>query len=62
MEGLIGTGEAYKDEAISGFARESAEDQKIKEANEQIQQGNTQGIISGASSIASLGIMLAAMW
>jgi hypothetical protein len=62
MQGLINTGEAYEGQSISGFARESAEDQKIKEANEQIAQGNKQGMVSGATSIASLGIMLAAMW
>lgn len=61
MSGLIATGEQYKDKALSGFIRESAEEQKIDEANadrEAQKQTQTVGMISSA---ASIGIMLATM-
>ena len=45
MSGLIATGEAYKDKALSGFIRQSAEQQKIDEENANLEAQQKQQTI-----------------
>lgn len=64
MSGLIATGEAYKDKALSGFIRQSAEQQKIDEENANLEAQQKQQTISmvssGIGAAASIGLMIAA--
>jgi hypothetical protein len=63
MSGLIATGEDYQSKAMSGFIRESAEEQKIDEENKNLaaqQQQQTIGMVSsGVGAAASIGLMIA---
>jgi hypothetical protein len=64
MAGLIDTGEMYKNNALSGFVRESAEQQKIDQENKELdaqqQQQTTRNVTSGVSAAISIGLLIAA--
>ena len=63
MSGLIQTGEDYKNKALSGFIRQSAEQQRIDQSNadrEAQQKAQTVSMItSGIGAAASIGLMIA---
>jgi hypothetical protein len=65
MAGLISVGESYKDKAMSGFIRESAEQQKIDQANRDLEAQEDQQTMSmvttGISSAVAIGLMIAAL-
>ena len=57
MAGIIGTGLSYQQNAMSGMIRESAEQQKIDEANNQIKAQetmNTEKMIGEAFGVGSM--------
>ncbi len=59
MSGLIQTGTQYQNTAISGLVRESADQQKIDIANQQLNaQAKMQDIQMGGE-LAGLGILFA---
>lgn len=59
MSGLVQTGTEYKNSAISGLIRESADQQKIDIANQQLNaQAKMQDIQMGGE-LAGLGILFA---
>ena len=68
MSGLLSTGEAYKNKALSGFIRESADEQRINQMNKDLEAQKRQQTIgmatAGAGAAASImtyaiGLMLA---
>ena len=59
MGGLIQTGTSYKNTAISGLIRESAEQQKIDEANAEIEAQGKMRDVTMAGELASIGILFA---
>jgi len=61
MSGLIQTGEDYKSKALSGFIRQSADEQKIDEENADREAQKETQTVGMVSSAASIGIMLAMM-
>lgn len=65
MNGLISTGEDYKNKALSGFIRESADEQKRSQANKDLAARQREQTISmaasGVGTIASIGLMLACL-
>ncbi|MDD5523656.1 MAG: hypothetical protein PHV90_00300 [Smithella sp.] len=65
MNGLISTGEDYKNKALSGFIRESADEQKRSQANKDLaarQQEQTISMAaSGVGTAVSIGLMLACL-
>ena len=63
MAGLIGVGEDYKNKALSGFIRESADEQKINQANKDLaaqQQLQTIGMAAAGTS-AAIALMIACL-
>lgn len=65
MPGLIGVGEDYKNKALSGFVRESAEQQKINQANKETEaaekQQQTRNITTGVSAGISTALLIATL-
>uniref|UniRef100_A0A6M3ID96 Bacteriocin n=1 Tax=viral metagenome TaxID=1070528 RepID=A0A6M3ID96_9ZZZZ len=61
MAGLISTGTGYRNQALSGFIRQSAEEAAINKTNEQLKQAKKQQQMSMATSGAAAGAMLGAM-
>ncbi|PKN36608.1 MAG: hypothetical protein CVU62_13905 [Deltaproteobacteria bacterium HGW-Deltaproteobacteria-2] len=65
MEGLLSTGEAYKNKALSGFIRESADEQRINQQNKDLaaqEQNQTVSLAaSGIGAAASIALMIAAL-
>ena len=61
-QGLLMTGEGYKDEALKGMIQESGEQQKINQENKDLdaqhKNQQTSEIAQGASSAASLALMI----
>jgi hypothetical protein len=57
MRGLIGTGENYRTQALSGFVRQSAGQAEIEQANQQMesqrkmQQAQMTGTMAGAGAV-----------
>ncbi len=56
MAGLISTGEDYKNKAVQGFVRESADMQRINEANQEMEEATKQQHIRNTTQGISLGI------
>lgn len=65
MDGLLSTGEAYKNKALSGFIRESADEQRINQENKDLaaqKQTQTVGMVtSGIGAVASIALMIASL-
>ncbi len=64
MSGLIQTGTQYQNTAISGLVRQSADQQKIDIANQQLNaQAKMQDIQMGTelAGLAGLGILIAVL-
>ena len=63
MNGLISTGEDYKNKALSGFIRESADEQKRSQANKDLAARQQEQTISMAASGAgvAVGLILACL-
>ena len=59
MSGLIQTGTQYQNTAISGLVRESADQQKIDIANQQLNAQAKMGDIQMGGELAGLGILFA---
>jgi len=60
MAGMIGVGEGYKNQALSGFIRESAEQQKIDQANKDLEAQHNEQVVrnisSGVGAAASIAL------
>jgi hypothetical protein len=65
MAGLISTGEDYKNKAVQGFVRESADMQRINEANQEMEEATKQQHIrnttQGISAAISTAVLIAAL-
>lgn len=65
MPGLIDVGLDYKNKAMSGFIRQSADQQKINEANKEIeaadQQQRIKNTTQGVSAAISTAILIASL-
>ncbi len=65
MAGLISTGEDYKNKAVQGFVRESADMQRINEANQEMEEATKQQHIRnttlGISAAISTAVLIAAL-
>lgn len=65
MTGLISVGEGYKDKALSGFIRQSADQQRINEANQEMEEATKQQHIrnttQGISAAISTAVLIAAL-
>ncbi len=59
MPGMIGAGTGYERNALSGFARLSAQEQERQTANKQLDEAQKQQEISMGASAASLIAMIA---
>lgn len=57
--GLIDVGTAYKDKAMSGFVRESADQQRIKQANKDIEARDKQQAISTTTTAIGTALSVA---
>jgi hypothetical protein len=65
MAGLISTGEDYKNKAVQGFVRESADMQRINEANQEMEEATKQQHIrnttQGISAAISTAVLIATL-
>jgi hypothetical protein len=57
-DGMMGVGENYKDKALSGFIRMSADQQRINEANRQMEHAHRQQSIQNVSTGAGIAVGL----
>lgn len=61
MAGLISTGEDYKNKAVQGFVRESADMQRINEANQEMEEATKQQHIRNTSAAIATAVLIAAL-
>jgi cellobiose-specific phosphotransferase system component IIA len=57
-DGLMGVGENYKDKAMSGFIRMTADQQKINEANRELEHAHRQQTVQNVSTGAGIAVGL----
>lgn len=65
MAGLIDVGESYKDKALSGFIRQSADQQRINETNKELEEADKrqriQNVSTGMTAAISTAVLIAAL-
>lgn len=61
MSGLIGTGDMYRNQALSGFIRLSEEEQQRRQINEQMKDAKKRANTQMVASAVGAGISILAM-
>lgn len=61
MAGLIGTGDMYRNQALSGFIRLSEEEQQRRQVNEQLKRAEKTSEMQTTASAVGAGISILAM-
>lgn len=59
MSGMIGVGNSYKNKAMSGFVRQTAEQHRINEANADLMQQTREEDMQFGQAVISVGMLLA---
>lgn len=66
MAGLISVGQDYSNKALSGFVRQTADQQKINEANREMEEADKQqrirnNVTAGTSAALSTALLIATL-